>query len=270
MSNILWDKTLYRAPIDFLLDTNIVEYDISKANINVLRDANIISEDQYQYLLQASSNERYITIGKMQGANPKVTEALKNGIKQAKKIFMELNCIDDNDILSIRNDSITVLNNKHINKFDITERVRFREVGRYTSFYKLINADVLYLYNHIDNIEAMEVKGISNEALATHENYMKDFLLELFYRAQIEGVTSAIQLISNFTNQYRLRTLELNYYREFNSESRFRIIPSISSVFTYTTDIIPEYYRNFIDISYNENILRLITQYYSSIYFGRK
>ena len=88
---MIWDKVLYRANIQYLIDTPIYEYDLSKANINVLRDKNAISEDLYQYLYQAPKLERNIMMGKMRAKNPHLTEILKEGIEEARKFFITKN-----------------------------------------------------------------------------------------------------------------------------------------------------------------------------------
>ena len=99
--NHLWDKDRYSAKIEFIIDNFIREYDITKANISVLRDANVLSEEQYMYFMSAPKMEREVAIGKMQGSNTKITEILKSGIKNAKRVFMESNGIQDSEILYI-------------------------------------------------------------------------------------------------------------------------------------------------------------------------
>lgn len=66
---MLYEKTLYKANIQYLVDVPIFEYDISKANISVLSDKGIISENQYQYLFNLPKLERNIAIGNMCGSD---------------------------------------------------------------------------------------------------------------------------------------------------------------------------------------------------------
>ena len=97
--NNLWEKSNYNANIGYLIDIPIQEYDISKANINILRDANILTEDQYMYFLQCPKLEREIAIGKMQGKDPSISIALKEGITNARKLFMEINNLRQDGII---------------------------------------------------------------------------------------------------------------------------------------------------------------------------
>ena len=133
----VWRHKHYLAPVEFLIDQPIREYDISKANISVLTDAGVLTQDQYEYFLKCPKIEREIAIGKMQGRDPKITEILSSGIEQARRIFMEINQISDNEVLSIRNDSITVVRRAPITNLKISDRVSFRLESQSTSFYRL-------------------------------------------------------------------------------------------------------------------------------------
>lgn len=269
MSN-LWEKTSYRSPIQFLIDIPIREYDISKANISVLRDANVISEEQYQYFYNCPKIERAIAIGKMQGANSAVTEALKAGISKARKYFIESNGIKDSDILAIRNDAITVVGTTPVENLQVTDRVSFRLAGNYSSFYHVNTIDLYYLYDRIVNIEVLDVKGLGEGGVNLHRQYMLDFLATLFYSAQIEGIKMAIGLLDTVHKNYVNKDLDINYYREFNPESRFLLDPGFSRCSSLYMDFATNRDKSIIDISYNEKILRHFMQVLASVYFGSK
>ena len=133
MSKTLWQKHSYKLNVNYMIDVLLREYDLSKANISVLRDYDILSEEQYQYYLTCPKLEREIAIGKLQGRNPKATEALKDGISQAKRIFMESNNVEDSDVFAIINDAIIVIGSKPIQNLQVSERLKFRLDGTFTS-----------------------------------------------------------------------------------------------------------------------------------------
>ena len=60
----LYDKKNYLNPIPYLF-SDIREYDISKANINILFAKGIIDEDKYKYLYNLPRMDRQYTIGNM-------------------------------------------------------------------------------------------------------------------------------------------------------------------------------------------------------------
>lgn len=267
--NNLWEKPNYKSNIQFLIDIPIREYDISKANINVLRDANILTEDQYQYFLQCPKLEREIAIGKMQGANPEVSLALKNGIANARRVFMEMNSINPSDVLAIRNDAITVIGDRYM-KTDITDRVKFRLSGDYRSFYRINRMHLFYNFDLITKTEVLDIKGLGDLGVAQHKHFMLEFLSELFYTAQIEGVEMAIKLLATVYEQYINKSLSVEYYRELNETSRYKLSSDMSKFSSWYLEHATEYHKKYLDISYNEQIFRELNRIYASIYFKMK
>lgn len=270
MSSTLWQKVNYSARIEYIIDTTIREFDISKANISILRDANVLTEDIYQYLLNAPRMERQVYIGKLQGSNTEVTNILKNGILNAKKIFMESNGIQDSEVLYIRNDAIAIIGNRYINNLRISDRVSFRESAIYSSFYKFNTIDLLYYFNPVTNTEVLDVKGLGKAGTDVHKSYMLDFLCELFYRAQMEGVKQAIPILQSFHSRYINRDLEVGYYRELNPQSYFKLDSRMAMYSSLYMDHAFEGHKRLLDISYNDNLLRHFIKIYSSIYFNAK
>lgn len=266
----IWTKGNYKSKYQYIVDHPIREYDISKANINVLRDANAISEETYQYLYAAPKLDREVFIGKMQGRDSNITSILKDGIANARRIFIEANQITDDEILAIRNDAITVIGDKPIRQLQITDRVAFRLAGLYSSYYSVERIDYFYNCDRIKGLESLEVKGLGDGGQHLHEQYMLSFLMRLFYTAQIEGAKNAINILQSFYYNYINKNLDIQYYRELNSQSMFRYISNFSMVSTLYTEFASEYDKNIIDISYNENILRQFMRILASLYFAKR
>ena len=62
----LYRNQNYSAPIGYLFDKHIVEYDISKANISIMYDHGMIDQATYLRLLNAPRQQRQYEIGMMQ------------------------------------------------------------------------------------------------------------------------------------------------------------------------------------------------------------
>lgn len=264
----LWKSANYRSKHRYLIDTEIYEYDISKANISVLREANAITQETYDYLYAAPKQERSVTIGKLQGQDPKITEILKNGITNARKIFLEANNIDDSRILAIRNDAIMYIG-RPANVVAVTPYVSFRQSAKYSSFYHINTIDYLYYFDIITQYENLDIKGLGDKSVSLHKDYMLDFLAELFYTAQIQGVDNAINLLQMFRGNYINKSLDINYYRELNPSSRFKLADfSITS--TIYADYLIDHDKKYLDISFNDMILRELVKIYTSAYMNRK
>lgn len=267
MSSTLWQKSTFISKYEYLIDSIIREYDISKANISVLRDANVLSEEQYQYYMNAPRMVRQVDIGKLQGSNPEITRILKDGIKEARRIFMESNNLDDRDILYIRNDAIAVIGFRPINYLKISEHVSFRQSAQYSSFYRYNFISFLYYYDPVSRTENLDIKGLGDEAVELHRKFILDFLCELFYRIQTEGITEGIKLLRGFYDEYVNKRLSIGYYRELNPSSNFKLDGDFSLVSNLYLYHAAEYDRKHVDISCNEEVLRHFMKILSTVYF---
>lgn len=270
MSN-LWQQTSYKSKVTSLIDRSIREFDITKANINVLRDANVISQDTYAYLMQCPKLERQIYIGKLQGSDTRVSTILKDGIANARRIFIQENNIEDHEILAIRNDAIVIVGSKPIRFLNITERVAFREADKYTSYYNIKGLDFYYFCDIVNEVEKLDIKGLGNEAIKLHKDYMLELLCTLFYCAQIENIQDAITLLENVHMNYINRSLSVEYYRELNAQSKYKLMNEFSTFSTVYIDSASEYEKlHYLDISRNESIMRELNSIFASAYFGKR
>ncbi|MCK9198842.1 MAG: hypothetical protein M0P49_04495 [Bacilli bacterium] len=267
--NPFFDRTYFTAPINYIISSYIREYDISKANANVLFMKGAISKDQYNHLLSLDSESRYISVGLLQKDNPDISTCLKEGIKEMRYLFLTSNNLTESDILSIKNDAIFVLSKiPMITKFGIVE---FVNKNIYTSFYKLGGGkiEIYYLYDMVNNIEHIDIKGIKDWKVLLHKDYFLEFLLVLFNSAQIESLKDTIDILITFYESYLKLELDIGYYRQFDAESLFSIKRlGISSV--YKADFLSEETKDYLDISYNLNILRELVGIFSTIQDKKK
>ena len=106
---MLYEKTRYSAPYDYLINKDIQEYDISKANISILREFNVIDEENYNYLYNLDKRDREVKIGLAIRNNPELGKVLDKGFVESRKQFFTLNNIDEMRVLYIDKDSMTVI-----------------------------------------------------------------------------------------------------------------------------------------------------------------
>ena len=258
---MLYEKTRYSASYDYLINKDIQEYDISKANISILRESNVINDNQYKYFYNLDKRDREIKIGLMIKKNPELNKVLDKGFVESRRLFFNLNNIDDMRVLYIDKDSITVIDQMiTVNK--VADHIDFKQKNRYTSFYRLGLIDFLY-YN--DNVnELYRFKNANQERLLEgHENYMIDFLLSVGYLAQNRPSRDLVLMIRDFYNKYVNRELDIRYYREFNQTSMFKVLST--PTYTYYTDSIPIIEN--IDISYNAKIIIDLYTVFCNEYF---
>lgn len=268
----LYEITDYRSEIPFLFNNYIREYDIRKANINILYKNGILSEKDYNFLLQSPRDVRQYVIGNMQ-KDENINNTLMKGFKECRKLFIECNYLEESDILSIKKDAIFVINK--IPKYCKFDNIEFVNKNVYTSYISFFNKRLeLYYSSGKTNIEKIDVKGISDNNLKYHEKYMLDFLYFVFEMIENDGLENTILCFNRFYDDYINKRLEIGYYRNFNSQSGFTL--NFQDPFNknrgyeiFNEKIALTNFDN-INISYNMNLLRILFQYLSSLQFKRK
>ena len=260
----LWNNINYTSDISYLNNVFIYEMDLSKANINVLRTKNIIDQKTYEYLYNSERMVRQVYVGKL-CKDKRVSDALKEGILEAKKLLFEANDIKDYEVLSIKNDAVFLLNK--IPKIRDFGLLHFVPKNKYTGFYKVRNFEFYYYYSNFDKEEYLHVKGISDSVIEYHKDYFYQFLKDLFYTIQCNGVEIAIRMMKDFYIQYINLQLPVEYYRRFDTQNdyHFKIKTSIGTGFAINN--ITEEMKPLIDISYNLNILLELQKILVNMYF---
>lgn len=248
----------------FILSGMIREYDITKANVNILLSMGAITPEQADYYINLPSQDRKVQMGYLQRDNETIKNALKEGFVKYRQLFFEHNQIEDHQVLSIKKDAIYLIDKIATNtSFD---SVTFIPKNVYNSYYRFGHYEFLYYMDQIRDVEILDIKGVSKSAIPLHENYFIDFLKFIFYSAMTESLETVINAMSVFIDDYKNLRLDSGYYRELNSNSQFRF--RTNSFLSYTALYLQdESYKHCLDISYNLQILHTIMSYYSTMYF---
>lgn len=260
----LWNHMNYTSDISYLNNVFIYEMDIAKANINVLRTKNIIDQATYDYLFNSERMVRQVFVGKLQ-KDKHVSDALKTGILEAKKILFEANDIKDYEVLSIKNDAIFLIN--RIPKIRDFGLIHFVPKNKYTGFYKVRNFEFYYFYNKIDKEEYLHVKGLSDKVIELHKDHFYQFLKDLFYTIQCNGIDITIRMLKDFYMQYINLQLPVEYYRRFDVSNDYHLKVKTSIGTGFSLDNITEDAKPLLDISSNLNILLELQKILVNMYF---
>jgi len=270
MSNLA-SKARYIAPYEFIINRSIEEWDIEKANISVLRDTNFFTEEQYEQYRVMDKKQREVAIGYLIKENPHVYKVISSGIQEAREIFFKKYNLEDEDILYIDNDSLTVIKRYKDTRKDpiqIAKHTKFRLKNTYTSFYKIFFIDLLYFNNNIE--EHYRLKNVNQEFIESrHSGLFLDLILSIAYSAQSD-ILSTLQFINEIYKKYCNKELDPGFYREFNSTNKYKI--NISNFSMYYADTVSSLHD--VDISFNASILRLFYKILLKDYYmklrGRK
>lgn len=260
---MLYEKINYSAGINYLFNTFIREYDISKANINILFTNGIIDKETYEYLYNAERMVRQIYVGKLLKKDEKYGEILKAGIIQAKKNLFEANNIKDYEVLSIKNDAVYMINRALVNtNFGL---IKFANKNEYTSFMTFMNMEFYYYYNTMNKEEKLDVKGISDKNLEFHKDYMLQLIKDVFFILQTSNVSNAINMIKDFYMDYISFNLPVGYYRKFDEISNFhyKSSPFMNTGFDAIT--VDECNKTSLDITWNLEVIKNIQKILVSV-----
>lgn len=241
MNNELYKRTLYTKKVRFIIN-EIYEYDIAKANISILLQGGYITPNEYNMFLQMPKMQREIAIGNLQ-KDQKYAKILSNGFEMARKNLIEANNLTEDDIVSIKKDAFYVLRRLRHTTFG---NIDFTLRNSYHMFIYCRGIEIYYGMNEFDGNDSgiIDIKGINDNKLSLHMSYLS-FLAYIFKYVLNNNTPMAIQELMSFIQKYNNRELDIDYYREFNAESMFRIG-------RYGVMFIDDSYKDILEIGNNQ------------------
>lgn len=255
----------YLAPIPYLISHYIYEYDISKANISVLLYKGIIDEKEYKFIKSFSREQRQVYVGYMQ-KNKEIAQALSDGVAEFRYRFLTENNISDTELLSVKNDAIFLIDK--VPAITIFDNIEFLKKNVYTSYFHLNGLEIYYFLDQINDKEIIDIKGINDDKLISHQEYFIEFLCSVFEAIQTKTLGDTIGIINSFHDAYIHRQLPVEFYRELNADCGYRI--SRKNGMAYLLETIDIENIDYLNISFNLNIVRELYSIVSNIYFSRK
>ena len=260
-------RKTYLAPVPYLINHFIYDYDIRKANLNIFYAKGMIDEETFNLISTTfDRDQREVYFGLLQ-KDKAVSDAYGDALAEYRERFITQNSIDDSHLLSVKNDAICTIDLPcQCTKFD--NGVEFVLKNVYTSYFNINKLEMYYSLDQITGRELIDIKGINDKKLALHQGYMIDFLCNIFESIQTELIEDTLQFILDFQKKYINRELPLGFYRELNADSCYRVsgrdgMQSLWNTWN-ETDI------GYLNIITNLNIIRNLYSIVSNIYFNRK
>lgn len=224
--NKLWERdTFLNKNIFYLFNKVITEYDMSDAGFSLIQEFKLLDEKTIRKLKEFSKDDRKKKIGIIQRDNDKLKEDLKNGFAVARKMFFKYNDLKDEDIITIKKDAIITTELCRCTK--IGEYINFRPKHTYSSYILLkptYNApsgkELEIYYSPYD----FAVKGIGDNKLELHEDYMIKFLKMYFMKMETADNKTVIEFTRRFIDRYKRKELDMGYYRNFSTMSNYTLI----------------------------------------------
>jgi hypothetical protein len=169
--------------------------------------------------------------------------------------FLKDNNIDNDNILAIIDGKLITYN---IDPIHIDDNIVCKE---YTDYIRLDSIVILMARDIIRSSRV--IYGIDHPIYTLHKDYMLKFIEEIIRILGVGNVDLAINKIKQFRSAYLRRELPKEYYREFNSASKYTVIDDICR---YGLIDIDEDQKGLIDISYNEKIIRYLYSLVAGLY----
>ena len=243
-------QTNFVSPLRYI-SGRIVEYDMKQANVSILYQKGAISYEFYNFLCNSPKMYREREIGMMERRDQTIYDIISNGIKEYKLKFVELNKINLNQIVRIANDAIYVNTPIDFQNTIVDNYIEFRPKSISNVMVQLQKDLLIFIEFGIDKIN-IDVKGIGDKYLL-HSNYFLNIIGTTIFLSERSGVDDALRYLSDIIAQYINKKLDINYYKEFNSESMYRINVMNHVYLSIDAD---NSCKSALDINYNLGLLR--------------
>lgn len=255
----LYKKTNYLSERPIIID-RIYEYDIRSANTSALRASGKIDESILTMLEGLNKQAREETVGKMirKDKSKTIWPLIAKGIRSAREQLFRYNQLQDDDILSIKNDAVFVIGRKlKYTKFGPFE---FRAKHQYSAYMLIEKVEIYYDQRN----KSLTIKGVRDEVVEhpDHQNGMVQFLLKVFKYLVMDQRDALREYLIDFVHDYKAMKLPYQYYRELNGNNIYRTKIELSG-FEYNLSEIGQVDLDIINPVYNYTkfILPIIRQF---------
>lgn len=243
MSKQIWERHYYRnKDIDFFINHQIIEYDMKSAGLSLAKEYGYLDKNIIKKLEEMSKDERNRLMGIIKIKDKQLVKNENKALVEARKKFIEMNNIDNDNIISIKKDALFV--SKECYNLKLGD-IQFVPKNKYSSYMVLNNIE--FYYNHLK----LDVKGINDNLLKLHNDYMIQFFKQYFQYIEMGKSNKLLDFIAGFVYRYKSRDLDIRYYREFNAMSLFKLNKQTSYGTEYLIKYVDDESFSDIDIGYN-------------------
>lgn len=241
----LFRKRNYLTKKNLIID-RIYEYDIRSANVSALRWSGLFPEEHLDILEGLPKMDREVAVGKMIRSNKKFQSIIYKGIFQARERLFRYNHIQDDDVLSIKNDAVFIVGkNLKECKFGPME---FRKKNQYAAFMRLDKLELYYDKRH----RTVDIKGVRDEVLENEDH--KEGMIQLFVSVMnylvMDQRPRLREYLIDFVHDYKNLKLPYQYYRELNRDNCYRTKYELTG-YAFNLDQIDQNQVHEINIAYN-------------------
>ena len=215
MSKEIWERHNYtNHDIGMIINGEIIEYDMKAAGMNLAREFGYIDSKILDHLETLDKERRNIYLGLMKKNDEQLSKKENQAFIEARRLFIVSNKLSVEDIIAIKKDAIFVSRRCMNRKFG---NIEFIAKNKYTSYLEINKLEFYY------NSQKLDIKGINDVVYAQHDKYMIEFFRIYFSLMESNNKPKLINYVTNFVFQYKSKLLDINYYRELNVQSTYRL-----------------------------------------------
>ena len=227
----------------YLRNKRIEEYDIVEGGWSVARNEGLLPRKFVRYLSGLDKKRRHIEIGMYSRDNKEFTKDLFEGFRHYVSMFREENGIDDEKVLSIKKDSITLYDSP-ISQRKFGDHVEFTLRETATS-YLLLGKKEFFLNSKNGKFW---FKGFDSEIQI--ENTLLEEIKKLMEFGEYKDKKFMFEYLKEIRQSYVERELSHTYYRELNAINGYKINDRIAGCNVYLENSCDDDIDS-LDISYN-------------------
>lgn len=222
----LWKRSAYLTKKTQIIH-RIYEYDIRSANTSSLRMAHRLKSATLDELEQLPRHDREVRVGMMISKDKSIGKVIKREISRAKRSLFIANGIQDDEVLSIKNDAVFIIGRR------LTETefgcMVFKEKNVYSGY---LYAEKMELYYN-RKTRTVDIKGIKDEIVQDpdHQQGMVIFLATVMEHLVMDRMDALRRYLIQFTDDYKSKRLPVMYYKEMNGENIYRTTMEISGTY---------------------------------------
>jgi len=199
--------------IEYLFNSEIIEYDLQAAGMNLIREYKLLPPKDIAVIEVLQKSEQVVAIGKLQRDRPGLSAALTDKYAVVRGQFIEANKLEDDDIICVKKDAIFVVG--RVSRVNFGDNMRWIKKNVYSSYLRLTNNHNIELFYREGEFD---IKGIGDVGIARHRLYLIEYLLKFF--KMIESKNPVIKkLLREFVDEYKGMKMDDGYYLEFNNNS---------------------------------------------------
>lgn len=212
---ILYDpakSVWYNDNQQYMFNTDIREYDIHSAGLSLIKEYQLLDQATIDKLDGLPKMDLNVAIGKLQRDDKSLSKRLSDAFADIRRIFIEANQIDINDIICVKKDAFFIKGLQNKTKFG---NVKFVVKNQYSSYIRFDDNSKIEIFFNDGNLD---IKGIGEAGIARHKLYLLDFISKMMAKIELKE-SSAKRTLINFIDDYKAMKLDDGYYLEFNNKS---------------------------------------------------